>query len=200
VEYLELSLENIRNYSRQIAKSVESWGKPDLVIFVASGGYLIGNELACYFQTPLLKICATRKAHLFKKILSPFLKVLHSKMKMALRKWEFQSDYHVVYAERIVSFDRDIWKKYRNSQKILVVDDSVDTGNTMRAVKEAVSFFFINEDKKIKCVALNYFRKCLPDTKPDFYLWADTSLSGPWSNDSKENKFFLAEYSKYVEL
>jgi hypoxanthine phosphoribosyltransferase len=199
VEYLELSLENIRNYSRQIAKSVESWGKPDLVIFIASGGYLIGNELACYFQTPLLKISATRKVHLFKKILSPFLKLLHSKIKMVLRKWEAQSNYHDRYKERDISFNSDIWLKYKDSKKILVVDDSVDTGNTMRAVKETVSSFFINTEKEIKYLAFNYFSMCSPETKPDFYLWVDTMLNAPWSSDSKENRIFLEEYQKYVE-
>ena len=67
VNYLELSIENVRDKCRELNKKIDF--DYDLVIFIAKGSYIIGQELANISNVPLLEIFATRKGGKLKKIL-----------------------------------------------------------------------------------------------------------------------------------
>ncbi len=102
-----------------------------------------------------------------------------------------ESDYHNVNSDRKVSFDENIYKQYQNKTKILLVDDSVDSGNSIKLSKEALKNYFSKAE--IKTAVFNFMTKSTE--KVDYYLYQNTMICGLWSNDSKENKKFNQLYN-----
>ena len=45
MKYLELSLSDLRGLARDLGKKIEQDFTPDVVIFVARGGFLLGDEI-----------------------------------------------------------------------------------------------------------------------------------------------------------
>lgn len=73
---------------------------------------------------------------------------------------------------------------------ILIVDDSVDTGYTMKTM---VDYLMKNAEGKqqiIKIASLNMFSSSSKVINTDFYLFRDHILIGPWSKDNPQ-------YNKY---
>lgn len=195
MELLELSKGNLREKNKQLYEIVIKEYNYDLVVFIAKGSYLIGKDLADLNNVPLVEVFATRKGGKFKKIFSPFMKIMPKGLKNILRKKEFNSNYHERNNERNISFDENIWKKYKESKKILLVDDSVDTGYSIKYAKEKIEDFF--SSAIVKVAAINYFKKSKKIVDTNFYLYEEKMLLGPWSNDSKENKEYLREYDEW---
>ena len=156
---------------------------------------MIGKDLAELNNVDMVEIFATRKGGKIKKIINPILKIIPKSIKSFLRKKEFNSNYHEKNSERSISFNQNIWKKYHSCQKILLVDDSVDTGYSIKYAKEAIENYF--KKAKVKVAALNYFEKSINIIKTDFFLYSEKMMLGPWSNDSKENKKYIEEYNKW---
>jgi hypoxanthine phosphoribosyltransferase len=193
MDYFELSRNGVVNNSLLLADQIVSeWGRPDIVVFISKGAYTIGETIAKQFERPLLEIHASRKANKLKKLLSPLLVLIPLGIKIRLREMEILFGYHGNHDDRDVWFEKSAWEQYLDANKILVVDDSVDTGSTIKSVKSAIRDFSPNSD--IRVAALNCFSFCAEDARPDFVLWHDTILNGPWSKDSRGNKQFLSEY------
>ncbi len=193
MELLELSRKNLQEENRKLYKKIISKYNYDLVIFIARGSYLIGKDLADLNNVPLLEIFARRKGGKLKKVISPLLKIIPKRVKNILRKKEFNSNYHEKNNERHITFDEKQWGKYKNKANILLVDDSVDTGYSIKYAKEEIERFF--KSSIVKVAAINYFEKSKKIVDTDFYLYSEKMLLGPWSNDSKENKDYLKEYN-----
>lgn len=197
MELLELSKEKLRKENKKLFEIVKKDYEYDLVVFVARGSYLIGLDMAKYNNVGLLEIFAKRKGGRFKKIVSPFLKLIPTSVKSVLRKKEFNSNYHEKNKDRSVYYDKEIWLKYKGCKRILLVDDSVDTGYSIKYAKEAIMSFF--EDAEVKVAAINYFTKSKNVVDTNYNIYVDKMLLGPWSNDSKENKQYIEEYNKWHE-
>ena len=195
MELLELSRKKLTEENKKLYKKVIKDYNYDLVIFIARGSYLIGRDLADLNNTPLLEVYATRKGGKFKKLVSPILKIIPRGIKNILRKKEFNSNYHEKNNERSISFNENIWSKYKDCKKIVLVDDSVDTGYSIKYAKETIEKFFTKAT--VKVAAINYFEKSKKIVDTDFYLYNEKMLLGPWSNDSKENKEYLNEYYEW---
>lgn len=71
-----LSLKSLREESLELAKCIEVEFKPDLVVYIARGGYLIGKEISDYFHVPCIGIHAEREAGKLKDFISPLLRLL----------------------------------------------------------------------------------------------------------------------------
>lgn len=195
MNYQELSIKKLKEINKELFEKVYKNYKYDCVIFIAKGAYLIGEDFSKLGSTPLLEIYASRKGNKLKKILKPVLQLLPDKLKIFLRKKEMKSDIHDKNNDRQINYDSKKWENYLDCKKILIVDDSIDTGYSAFLVKEEVSKFF--KKSKVKIAVLNYFKKAEKILKPDFYLYENTIIKGPWSNDSKENKKFLKLYNDW---
>ena len=192
MNYIELSSKDVENRTIELYNKISSNYKFDLVIFVAKGSYTIGKKIAELGNCPLLEIKATRKGNKLKKIISPFLKIIPKKIKIYLRSKEFKSNIHDKNIERDVIYDKELWNQYKGCKNIVLVDDSVDTGYSIKACQEEIKSFFSNST--IKIAAFNYFEKSARMVKTDYYIFKDTMVNGPWSNDSKYHKEFIKEY------
>lgn len=197
MNFQELSIKNLSETNKKLYEIVRKKYKYDLVIFVARGAYLIGKDFAEWGETPLTEIYASRKGGKLKKIISPILKILPTKLKLYLRKKEFNSNVHKKDPERSIDYNEKEWSQYKSCKKILIVDDSVDTGYSALLVKNTVQVYFKKAD--VKVATLNLFDKAKEVYTPDFYLYENTILKGPWSNDSTENKKFLKMYYEWKE-
>lgn len=195
MELLELSKEKLQEENKKLYEKIIHEYNYDLVIFIARGSYLIGKDLADLNNVPLVEIFATRKGGKLKKIVSPLLKLIPKKIKNILRDKEFNSNYHEKNNERNIKFNEKIWNKYKNKHMILLVDDSIDTGYSIKYAKEAIVNFFQGAD--VRVAGINYFEKSKKIVSTDFYLYSNVLLLGPWSNDSRENKDYINLYNTW---
>lgn len=195
MEYLELSKKDVEKISRDLAQKVKKQYDIDAVIFIARGAYQIGVAVADELGCPLIEIKAQRVGGGFKSFIKKFLEILPKFVKIKLRRIEINSGFHGKKTDRKISINEKQWKKYKDSKNILIVDDSIDTGNSMLLVKKYTEQYFSDSNVYIAC--LNVLDKGLEVIKPDFYLYTNTMLSGPWSNDSKYHAEFLKEYEEF---
>lgn len=197
MKFLELSKEKLQEENKKLYNIVIKNYKYDLVIFIARGSYLVGYDLAKLNNANLLEIFANRNGGKLKKMLRPILTIIPRSIKEKLRKKEMNSNYHEKNSDRKISFNEEIWKNYLDCKNILIVDDSIDTGFSVKSVKEVVINFF--KDATVKVAVLNYFEKSQKIVKSDYSLYKETMILGPWSNDSKENRDYMKEYNKWHE-
>ena len=195
MNYIELSTKNVEEKSIEIANEIQKEFKPDIVVFISKGAFQIGNEISKYCNVSLLEIYAQRKVGSIKSFLKIFMKLIPASIKKKLREKEIKTNIHEKNTDRNVYFEERKWGKYKKVKNILIVDDSIDTGNTMIQVKEKVQEYF--KDCNIKIMSFNTFTKSENIIKTDYYIWKDTMLNGPWSNDSKYNKEFIKQYKKW---
>ena len=193
MNYTELSIENVKEKSRELYEKIIEEYKYDLVIFIAKGSYLIGQELSNLGDAPLLEIYATRKGGNLKKVLKPLIKIIPKKILINLRKKEMNSNYHEKNNDRQVAFNEEEYSKYKKCKKILLVDDSIDSGNSVTLVKEALSNYFSKAE--IKVAVFNVMNKSA--IKPEFTIYNNVMINGPWSNDSKYNSKHQKMYNEW---
>ena len=196
MDYLELSLKSLHTESVKLAQTIGKSYRPDLVIYVARGGYLIGQDIANYFGVPSVGIYAQRKGNKLKDSLKDILKCLPRPITKMLREIELNSGVHKAIPERNVFWDGDFrnCKEVTLAQKILIVDDSVDTGYSMKALIPYIKM--ATQAVEIKIAAINVWSKSQDVIHTDFFNHKDTIIVTPMSNDSKEHDQFLALYAK----
>ena len=95
-----LSLKSLREESLKLAKTIEKDYTPDIVIYIARGGYLIGKEISDYFNVPCVGIHAERRGGGVKEIISPVLRIIPLFIKRMLREFELKSNVHKVEKKR----------------------------------------------------------------------------------------------------
>ncbi len=196
MEYLKFSIEDLEKISLDFAKNIKVSYQPDAVIFVAKGGYIIGKMFSEYFGCPLLYVKASRSGGQFKNILKKFFPFIPEKIRILLRKRELSSNLHEDKSERNIFFDKNQIKE-NQLKRILVVDDSVDTGYTAKSIMVLLNKIFSEAD--LRFAALNVFEKSCSVFKIDFFYYKETILNLPSSNDSKYNKEFERMYSEYMK-
>lgn len=196
MDYLELSLESLHVESITLAKSIASSFYPDIVVYVAKGGYLIGKDIAEYFQVPYIGIYAQRDGNDVKAKLADILKRLPRGVTKFLRKMELKSGLHKTVKKRKVFWDQDdnCVEKMKNVHNVLLVDDSVDTGYSMKTLLPYV-IDATDMPIEVKIAAINVWSKSENVIQTDFYNHRDTIIATPMSNDSREHGQFLTQYA-----
>ena len=196
MEFIKLSKKNVEEESKKLYQKIIKDYNYDLVIFIAKGSFYIGQNLAKLNNVPLLEIYASRKKNKIKELVKPILKYIPSNLSKKLRQLELKNNTKSIsYEERYVNFDENLYQKFKNKKRILIVDDSIDTGDSVKQVKETLENYF--RKSTIKVAVLNYMTKSTDFIKADYSLYKDTMLSGPWSNDSKEYHKMLQDYNDW---
>ena len=179
---------------RKWCEGIKSQYAPELVIYIARGGYIIGRAMSAGFRVPLLGIGAKRPGNSFKEYGFPVLAVLPRSLCNMLRKIEIGSNVHQKRADREIIFHPEI-EKIKNPatvKKILLVDDSIDTGHSMNQAKKKVQQYF--PQAEIKIFVINEMLSQQPIAKADYHLYQDTIIRAPMSKDSWEHYKFLQLY------
>lgn len=189
-----VSLSDVKGMALQLIKEVGE--KPDLVVFVASGAYLIGKIMAEHYNVPLKEIRAQRSGTQLKKLLHPVLQVLPSKLKIWLRKREQYSGTHAIKNCRTISYEfHDA--EHEGIGSILLVDDAVDTGNTMLQCFHTLQKHY--PSAKITTAALSVFDGSKDTVNVDYHIFDNMIVMGPWANDHKEHSKFMRIYKEAKE-
>lgn len=198
MKYIELSISDLEKEIHKLnIKMVTDNYKPDRIVFISKGAYLIGQYLSDLNNVPLIECHAKRKGNTLKSKLSFIMKIFPQKIKVFLREKEVKKDVHSKCPERNVYTNLKLTKNDWNNESVLVVDDSVDTGNTLKQVKD----YILNNTnvKEVKTLAINVFEDSNSIITLDYYNYVNTMINGPWSNDSKYNKEFLRQYEKALK-
>lgn len=194
MKYIELSRKDIEKQCKDWANEIKKSYQPDLIVYVAKAGYLIGREMKDVFNVPLVGISATREGNALKEVVGPIVSRMPNFVRNILISLELKSDTHSKNTERQIHFHEGLDKlKSSNIQNILVVDDSVDTGHSMKQVVDAIHSLF--GDVEIKIAGLNVWDKSRSIIDSDFALYKNTVIKTPMSKDSKEYKDFMQIYN-----
>ncbi len=199
MDCIELSLKDLQKRSYELADLVKENYEPDLIIFIAKGGYLIGKHLGDILEVPIVPVYAERQASSLKTAIAPFLKLLPKSVKVMLREMEIKSGVHNTIKERQVSFPNDvIIEKVSKAKKILIVDDSVDTGGSVISIMGALQAIDTSL-LDIRVALLNVFTEAANKLPRYYCLFHNTIMITPMSNDSKENSQFISLYNQYLK-
>lgn len=195
MDYLELSLESLHHEDIKLAKKIENSYQPDIVVYIAKGGYLIGKDIADYFGISCIGIHAEREGNAFKSRVTGILSRMPRFLTKFLRELELKSGLHKTVKERKVYWDLPDGpdKNLGKAHHVLLVDDSVDTGYSM---KQVIPFIQAqtSPNVEIRLAAINMWQKSRSVVQTDFYVYEDVILATPMSNDSSYHKKFLKLY------
>lgn len=189
---LEIRISDVENLALQLSEKI---APPDLVVFVATGAFSLGQALARLYGVPVCEIKAARSGNTIKSMLTPLLKLLPKSLKLWLRKKEQNSGFHNDNVAREVQFNPPVHEGEIKS--ILLVDDAVDTGHTILACKNEIQKQY--PQASVKAAALTVFDMSKQLVKVDYCLYENIILMGPWSNDSKEHTQFVKAYCRAKE-
>lgn len=193
MKYTELSLKKLKEISITEATTINKNFPVDLIIYVARAGFPIALYMNEIFNVQLLGIGAQRKGNSFKSKLGPLVAFFPHFVRNLLITIELKTKVHKRDAERNVEFHKSINEllidRYKN---ILIVDDSVDTGNSMKLVYEVVQSKF--PEAIIKTYSLNVWDESKTVFLTDYYSYENTVIRAPMSKDSKEYKYFCEMY------
>lgn len=187
ISMAKMNLEESISSSMKLAKMVERTGFiPIGVIGITTGGVLPAKILSDYFKCPLILISVARPMTSLKKYF--FLNKLPRSAKSFLRKMEMSLGFYRIMGRRTID---DISGEL-SPGKYVIVDDSLDTGKTIRKV-----LTYLEKRKQIfrRHILIAVLNQLFDDANPpaDCHLYKNLSFTFPWSQDSNE-------YDKFVEL
>ena len=189
---IELSIEKLENECREWAYQIKKDFVPDIIVYVAKAGYLIARPMATVFQAPLVGIEAVRKGNGIKTILGPIMSMFPNCIRNLLISAELKTRVHNKNCERKVKFHKGKEKLNKGKiSRVLVLDDSVDTGHSMLKVVESIKAEF--PVAEVRTAALNIWSKSENLIKTDYSLYKNIIIKTPMSKDSKE-------YAKFFQL
>lgn len=190
MNYIDLSLEKLRNEVLKAADEIIKHHKIDVIVYVAKAGYPIAKFMNEEFHAEVIGIEAIRKGNKLKGYLGGILKYCPRIVRDILITVELKSKIHKNHINRHVSFHRSIDEiDISKVKNVLVVDDSVDTGYSMKQVVSEVRKKFPSAE--IYTYALNVWHDSVEIFDVDYSSYRDTVIRAPMSKDSKEyNEFY----------
>lgn len=167
----ELSFNETISLSKELGRKISKLYSPDIIIGINNGGFLPGKEISKEFDLYFETIHIGRNIDLKKfyehfKFVKPLIQAYHGILFLTKKPCLLEK------------FEKNVENK-----KILIVDDTVHTGKTL---KVAINYLKDFNPSQIKTTSLNYIR----NSKPDFFL-SKERLKFPWSKNSEEYKKYL---------
>lgn len=189
----DVTLVKLKEYSAQLAKKIQDSGYvTEHILYVERAGLFIACEIAQNFACSITGIYASRGGNSFKSNFRILLRCLPKRVTDLMRRIEEKSNIHNVKSGRNVYIEGQFPPKRNN---ILLVDDAVDTGNSLKAVVNFLVSKGYHQDSLHSCV-LTTTRKH-PEYRADISLFNDVSFAFPWSYTSKEYHKSWELYNKY---
>lgn len=198
MKYTELSLKELREISIAEAKKIKEQYPVDLIVYVAKAGFPIAFYMNEEFNVKLLGIGAQRKGNSLKSKLGPLVAYCPRFIRDILITIELKTKIHKRDTERNIEFHNSLENlEIDNYKNIIVVDDSVDTGNSMKLVLDAVKEKFSGAN--IRTYSLNVWEDSKAVFDTDYCSYENTVIRAPMSKDSKEYNEFCKMYDEETE-
>lgn len=178
----DINLLRIKEYSLRLAQRVNDSGYvPDHILYIERAGLLVGYEIAKYFDCNISGIYSSRSGQSIKSRAKVILRYLPRAVTHLLRNIEIKSNIHAIKKERNV-YMGNLYPP--NGRNILVVDDAIDTGYSLKAVLD----FLLSKGYDRSHIKTAVLTTTLngPIFWADISLFEQVSFVFPWSPDSKE--------------
>lgn len=172
----------------------DQW-EADLIIGIATGGVFVSRPMKTrfiengwdgeYFEMKLSRQSTEAKKKLKVKI---FLTKLPYFIPNQLRKLEmfisesFKAGEYDPSKEKRVVLSDDLINGIKSSNSILLVDDAIDTGSTILAIKHVIRRLNPSIDIKVAVLTVTHKK---PYIEPDYTLYKRILLRCPWAEDYK---------------
>ena len=167
----------------------------DIVIGIATGGIYVSQPIKEKMQKngwdgKYLEIKLSRKSTDVKKKwqLKTILTKLSYTLLDTLRIMEvnlfekLKSSKYDASKEASIHFSDETKNDIMNSSNILLIDDAIDTGSTVLAIKNVLLHINPKIDVKVAVLTVTHHA---PYIKPDYSLYARVLLRCPWAEDYK---------------
>lgn len=203
MKFIEFSSKELNKKCREWAGEIFAEFKPDLIVYIARAGYILAQPMADTCGIPLLGIGAVRSGNSVKEFLGPLLAYVPSFARKTLAFIELKSGLHKKNTERNVCFHQKIESlDCQSFYKILIVDDAVDTGYTMKKVFDMTREAFPNAQVRTACMNISC-EEAEQVFHVDYALLRGMSVKTPFSKDSKEypatkKRYYLETQNEYV--
>ena len=183
----------VQNDCRLWAKAIAMDFRPDIVVFPAKSGYLFAAPIAEELRIPMVDVLATRPGNETKDAIRQhvpwiptWLLAIALKSKAMYGFNEANAERNVLLTERAAAID---WAK---KQRILIVDDSVDTGWSIVAVRDLLKAIAPTADIRIASYCVIDMSK--DRVKVDWLRYRNTIILTATSRYSDEHESFLTAY------
>lgn len=189
-----ISLLELNELALNLARQVESSGfVPQHILYIERVGLFFAYDISKYFSCSISGIKASRSGGSVKSKLSFILRYMPNFATDILRRIEERSGIHSSINNRQVEISSILPPK---GKKILIIDDAIDTGNSMRAVIAYLVSEGYNRSFLKSAVITN--TKETPSFTSDFALFNFVSCAFPWSYASKEFKKAWKLYANLI--
>lgn len=163
---------------------------PDIVVFIERAGRIIGVPLAEKLSVNCIGIEAKRPYSKIKKVFAKFLFFIPKLILNYIKFFELKTNFNSLNKKRNIRINFSI----RNFKKILIIDDAIDTGETIIQVLD----FIKNENSSAICkIAVITTTTNSPRIQPNYYIYNNIVCNFPWSIDSDYYKEFIKLYGNY---
>lgn len=174
---------------QELADYVRATFAPDVIVGVHRGGAVIAQAFRDrgVFNAEFATVSAARLGTHQKGRLSPLLRHTPRFAADILRRLEHRARVRRfeagVRVQRSVHVPDETARALRRASRVLIVDDAVDTGETLRAVTERVKAASTAE---VRTAALTV-TFTHPLVSPHFSLHQGVLLRFPWSSDARQD-------------
>ena len=194
IENMSTIQEDCKRWAEEIKKSYH----PDLIIFIAKSGFLFAKPMAEIFGCNMADIVVERPGNNSKNRLQKIIDVLPMSVIAGVLRSPFMYKFNAAKKERQIrltpKYEAECRKKY---EKILIVDDSVDTGWNLLKVLELTKKNFL--DAKIKVASYSVIEYSKVRVQVDFIRFENRIVITATSRKSEEYQTFLEMYGQWKE-
>lgn len=191
-----MSREDVERDCIEWAKEIAAAYQPDLLIFIAKSGFLFARPMASIFHCRIAEIAASRPQSETKDRAAHIIRHIPEKIILAMLSSPLAYRFHERKGERKVKvsggFLREAGKPH---QRILLVDDSVDTGWTIYHVEKIIRDYFPQTELKTASYAL--IEDSRKRIEVDFYRHKNKIILTATSRKSKQYAGFLRDYEDW---
>ena len=193
--------EDFDNLCRQLTSLVLKKNfAPDLVVGILTGGGIIGrisydefckrieNHHVCYTEVKLQRPSTISKdKNNVGSILSKMPSWLLNFLRIAeVTYYEIKVRFIKPKREGVLKLDESIETMLKEGgKKVLLIDDCIDTGYTLKIIKEYFMYYYPGNDFRIAVATVSH---CHPVVLPDYQLYNRVLLRFPWANDVKKDE------------
>lgn len=183
---------------KEWAKEIASSFQPDLIVFIANSGFLFGKAISDELNVPLAYVRASRSGNQVKDRLSGVKKMIPEVIVKKLISSPIKYYIHSKRQERQIELSPSISKKiHEMGNKILIVDDAVDTGWTVKKVYEEIACQFPEATIKTAAYSVSEFSKKV--TSIDYYRFWNELILTATSRKSDEYENYIRDLELWLK-
>lgn len=192
------SMGAVQNDCRLWARSIASDYSPDLVVFPAKSGFLFAEPIADELGVPMVDVFASRPGNGVKDGIRDRVPWVPRWLLALVLGSKAMYGYNESDAKRNVALTpRSEVVEWGNVRRVLVVDDSVDTGWSVLAVRGLIEALAPNAEVRIAgyCVVEVSERR----VTVDWWRYRNAIVLTATSRFSREHQSFLDGYATWCE-